>query len=93
MKSTTELIVHTAVGHLFTRVLHHLQRFSIISARVCAKEKLKRHRRWKLRRTTKPAVYRVVGSGDAGERGVEQFPLNRLIRTTACTEPSQFVEQ
>ena len=56
MKAAAELIVHAAMRHLPARVTHHLERVAIACARVCAKQKLERHRWWKFRRTAKAAV-------------------------------------
>ena len=74
-------------------VPNHLKRFAISGARVCAKKKLERHRRWKLRRAAEAAVYRVVAPDDADVSCVQQIFFDRLIRTARCTETAKLIQQ
>src|SRR5215213_11830220 len=93
MKTTTKLIVHAAVRHLSAGVTHHLERLGIAGARVCAQQEFKRHRGWKLWRTTKTAVRRVVIPDNAGVSSIQQLRLDRIIGAAAHTQTLQLIHE
>ena len=68
MKSTAEMIVNSAFGHLATGMHDDFQRVVSSGSVISAKQKFERHRRWEFWSAAKAAIDCVIVLDDAAVR-------------------------
>src|SRR6266436_1738665 len=92
MKSTSQLIIHTAIGHFAAGVTNNFERFFFSSPIKMAQQKLERHCRRKLRCSAKTSLDSIVTHNDSTVRLVEQILGKRLTRFACDAYTAKFFE-
>src|SRR4051794_16569397 len=80
VESSTNLVVHSAHGHLTAGVFNHFQRVGLSRSEVMPEQELKRHRGRELRRSAEATANRVIASRDGFKSRLQKLGVNNLAR-------------
>src|SRR6266496_2579083 len=93
MKSTSQLIIHTTIGHFAAGVTNNFESLFFSSPMIIAQQKLKRHCRRKLRCSAETSLDSIVTLNDSTVRLVEHIPRNLLTRFACDAYTAKFFEE